>query len=283
MSQRYLTLFNLLALGVISYVGVSLFYLATTAYLRGFDTQRRIVYLAPDVKEQGKSAEDSYQAIVDRNIFVTEEAAPEVSSGEELGELEELEPTSLKIALLGTVVGGQQDGFAVIEEVAKRKQGLYRVGDNVEGATVKRILRGKVVLRVNDKDEVLTMKEETSSRGEPQSPSGPGAQKESTVTVKRSEVDESLKDVHQLLSQVRIRPHFTEGVADGLAVSNIKPGSIFARMGLRNGDIVQGLNGRNIQTPDDVMEVYQRLKSGSRITVQVMRDGEEKIINYQIR
>ena len=100
---------------------------------------------------------------------------------------------------------------------------------------------------------------------------------------KRQEVDESLKDVHQLLSQVRIRPHFTDGVADGLAVSNIKPRSIFARMGLRNGDVVQGLNGRNIQTPDDVMEVYQRLKSGSRVTVQVMRNGEEKIINYQIR
>jgi general secretion pathway protein C len=54
-------------------------------------------------------------------------------------------------------------------------------------------------------------------------------------------------------------------------------------MGLRNGDIVQGLNGRNIQTPDDVMEMYERLKSGSRLAVQVMRDGEEKIINYQIR
>lgn len=280
MSQRYLTLFNLVALGIISYVGVNLFYLTTTAYLRGFDAQKKFIYLAPDVKEQGKSTKAFYQAIVDRNIFVTEEAAPEESSVEEL---EELEPTSLKIALLGTVVGGQQDGFAVIEEVGKRKQGLYKVGDSVEGATVRRILRGKVVLRVNDKDEVLTMKEEPASGGEPEYPKEPSAEKESTVVVKRSEVDESLKNVHQLLSQVRIRPHFTDGVADGLAVSNIKPGSIFARMGLQSGDIVQGLDGRNIQTPDDVMEVYQRLKSGSRVTVQVMRDGEEKIINYQIR
>jgi general secretion pathway protein C len=280
MSQRYLTLFNVLALGVISYVGVNLLYLATTAYLRGFDTQKRIIVLAPDVKEQGKSTKAFYQAIIDRNIFVTEEAAPAESSSEEL---EELEPTSLKIALLGTVVGGQQDGFAVIEEVARRRQGLYRVGDSVQGATVRRILRGKVVLRVNDKDEVLSMEEETASRGEPAYPSGPSAERESTVVVERSEMDESLKNVHQLLSQVRIRPHFSDGVADGLAVSNIKPGSVFARMGLRNGDIVQGLNGRGIQTPDDVMEVYQRLKSGSSVTLQVMRNGEEKIINYQIR
>jgi general secretion pathway protein C len=280
MSQRYLTLFNLVALGVISYVGVNLFYLITTAYLRGFDSQEEIIYLAPDVKEQGKPSKAFYQAIVDRNIFVTAEAEPEETSVEEV---EELEPTSLKIALLGTVVGGPQDGFAVIEEKDKRKQGLYRVGDSVQGATVKRILRGRVVLSVDEKDEILMMAEEPASRGEPESPEKPSPEKEATVVVKRSEVDESLRNVHQLLSQVRIRPHFTDGVADGLVVSNIKPDSIFARMGLRNGDIVQGLNGRNIQTPDDVMEMYERLKSGSRLAVQVMRNGEEKIINYQIR
>jgi general secretion pathway protein C len=280
MSQRYLTLFNLVALGVISYVGVNLFYLITTAYLRGFDSQEKIIYLAPDVKEQGKPSRALYQAIVDRNIFVTAEAEPEETSVEEL---EELEPTSLKIALLGTVVGGPQDGFAVIEEKGKRKQGLYRVGDSVQGATVKRILRGKVVLSVDEKDEILMMAEERASRGEPEYREKPSPEREATVVVKRSEVDESLRNVHQLLSQVRIRPHFTDGVADGLVVSNIKPNSIFARMGLRNGDIVQGLNGRNIQTPDDVMEMYERLKSGSRLAVQVMRNGEEKIINYQIR
>jgi general secretion pathway protein C len=280
MSQRYLTLFNLVALGVISYVGVNLFYLITSAYLRGFDSQEKIIYLAPDVKEQGKPSRALYQAIVDRNIFVTAEAEPEETSVEEL---EELEPTSLKIALLGTVVGGPQDGFAVIEEKGKRKQGLYRVGDSVQGATVKRILRGKVVLSVDEKDEILMMEEEPASRGEPEYREKPSPEREATVVVKRSEVDESLRNVHQLLSQVRIRPHFTDGVADGLIVSNIKPNSIFARMGLRNGDIVQGLNGRNIQTPDDVMEMYERLKSGSRLAVQVMRDGEEKIINYQIR
>jgi len=280
MSQRYLTLFNLVALGVISYVGVNLFYLITTAYLRGFDSQEKIIYLAPDVKEQGKPSRAFYQAIVDRNIFVTAEAEPEETSVEEL---EELEPTSLKIALLGTVVGGPQDGFAVIEEVGKRKQGLYRVGDSVQGATVKRILRGKVVLSVDEKDEILMMAEEPASRGEPEYREKPSPEREATVVVKRSEVDESLRNVHQLLSQVRIRPHFTDGVADGLIVSNIKPNSIFAKMGLRNGDIVQGLNGRNIQTPDDVMEMYERLKSGSSLAVKVMRNGQEEIINYQIR
>jgi general secretion pathway protein C len=82
---------------------------------------------------------------------------------------------------------------------------------------------------------------------------------------------------------VRIRPHFTDGEADGLTVSNLKSGSLFARLGLMDGDIVQGINGRAIRSPDDVLDVYERLKSGSRVALQVLRNGEEKIINYQFR
>jgi general secretion pathway protein C len=157
------------------------------------------------------------------------------------------------------------------------------VGDSIQGATVKRILRGKVVLRVSDKDEILTMEEEAGSRAETGYQHAPAVEEEATIKVSRSEVDESLKNVHQLLTQVRIRPHFRDGKPDGLAVSNIRPGSFFAKLGLRNGDIVQGINGRNIKSPDDVMEVYQKMKSGSRVALQVMRNGEERIINYQFR
>lgn len=41
--------------------------------------------------------------------------------------------------------------YAVIEEAKTRKQNLYRVGDTVENATVKMVLREKVVLNVDVK------------------------------------------------------------------------------------------------------------------------------------
>ena len=280
MPQRFLTLFNLLALAVVIFIAVNLFYLIATAHLHGVDIQKSALSQLPDTKEHGKPPFDYYRAIIDRDIFSSGQEVLGESGGEDLSDLE---PTSLNVALLGTVVGSEQYAFAVIEEVTQKKQGLYKAGDSIQGATVKRILRGKVVLRVNDKDEILTMEEEAASKPETENVRSPAVEEETTVVVSRSEVDESLKNVHQLLSQVRIRPHFRDGTPDGLAVSDIRPGSFFAKLGLRNGDIVQGINGRNIKSPDDVMGVYERLKSGSRIALQVMRNGEEKIINYQFR
>jgi general secretion pathway protein C len=253
------------------------------------DTEKIVIEQAPRSKNNRRPPLKDFRVVMDRNIFGSKDKAAE---GIKPTDLESLEPTSLKLALLGTVAGTQQSAVAVIEETDKRKQGLYRVGDSVQDAIVKMILRGKVVLRVGDKDEILTMEESSSRRASsekeasssrrrrrPSRVSGRGA----SITVRRSDVQDALKNINTLLSQVRIRPHFKDGKADGLALSNIKGDSIFAKLGLRDGDIVRGVNDRPIRSPDDIVSFYNKLTSGSRMSLQINRRGQERTINYRIR
>jgi general secretion pathway protein C len=74
-----------------------------------------------------------------------------------------------------------------------------------------------------------------------------------------------------------------DGKPAGLLVNDIAPGSIFERMGLLDGDIVQAVNNRRIRTPDDVVSFYQALKSASRLSLLITRDGRRKVLNYNIR
>ncbi|MCJ7775808.1 MAG: PDZ domain-containing protein, partial [Desulfobulbaceae bacterium] len=186
-------------------------------------------------------------------------------------------------ALLGTVTGNEQNAFAVIEETDKRKQGLYKIGDSVQNATVKTILREKVVLRVGTKDEILTMEESAASRREKVRGPSKTAEGGNTITVSRKDIQSSLKDINKLMSEVRIRPHFKDGESDGLSVSRIKGGSVFSKLGLRNGDIVQKINGEPINSPDEVLALYEKLKSGSRVSLEVTRKGEPKTMDYRFR
>jgi len=63
--------------------------------------------------------------------------------------------TSLHLKLWGTITGNNVRAFAIIEETTNRKQKLYREGDVIQNAVVKRILRGKVILSVDGKLEML--------------------------------------------------------------------------------------------------------------------------------
>jgi general secretion pathway protein C len=289
MPKRYHTIFNILALSIIIYIGVDIFYTFVGARLRQHDTKTVVVKDKPGDQRQQKQPLDHYKSIMGKNIFDSTDAIAEKVKEEDI---EALEPTSLKIALLGTVTG--QNAYAVIEETNKRKQGLFRVGDSVQEAIIKVILRGKVILRVDNRDEILTMDEAASTRsagtkkkGVASRPSRRGRVKSPargrTVTVKRSDVDASLEDINQLLSQVRVRPHFKDGKPDGLAISRIKKGSFFGKLGIKDGDVVQAIDNRDIRSPDDIMELYKKLKSGSRVGIQIDRKGQQQNINYTFR
>ena len=274
-----------MALAVVTYAGVDVFYRIVRLELKQIRTQEIVLQKAPDVQKGESTSLDEYRVIADRNLFGSQDEAQKKAKVEEpvKEDLEAIEPTTLKIALLGTVAGDRQHAYAVIEETDKRKQGLYKTGDSIKGAMVKKILRGKVILRVGDKDEMLAMKEPSSGKGGKGAVAGPGgsAAASSTISVSRSEIRNSLKNINRLLTQARIRPHYKDGRPDGLSVSRIRPGSLFSKLGINNGDVVQGINGRAIKGPDDIMSFYQKLKIGSGVSLDINRRGEKKQLNYR--
>ncbi|VAW40197.1 hypothetical protein MNBD_DELTA04-1636 [hydrothermal vent metagenome] len=93
-----------------------------------------------------------YRIIIERNIFQA------VIGGEPGGD-EHLEPTALKLSLMGTVSGTKRDARAIIVDEQKKKQDLYKIGDSVQGALIQSIERGKVILQVHGRREVLLLKE----------------------------------------------------------------------------------------------------------------------------
>lgn len=100
---------------------------------------------------------DDFTIIVDRNIFqaVITKAAEE----EQPPSAEELAATKLKLSLMGTISGVERDSRAIIADDLKKQQDIYQVGDSIQGALIKSIERGRVVLNVNGADEELLLKD----------------------------------------------------------------------------------------------------------------------------
>jgi beta-lactamase regulating signal transducer with metallopeptidase domain len=105
-----------------------------------------------------------------------------------------------------------------------------------------------------------------------------------TMLLKWSDIQKSIEDIDSLLSQAQVTPHHAEdGSLDGLWVSNIKKGSIYVKMGLKNGDIIKGMNDNPMTRIDDILSLYERLKTGSNFFLNIMRDGQEIALNLRIR
>ncbi|OQX64826.1 MAG: hypothetical protein B5M55_05405 [Desulfococcus sp. 4484_242] len=292
MTRTYYTFFNLIILSLTIFVGVNIFYKTARSRVGDVKSGEIPVYQSVDSAPHEKKPLSFFHVITDRNLFGSEEKTTDQMKDEEV---EGLEPTSLNVVLLGTVAGDQDNARAVIEDTEKRKQGLYKVGDSIQDAVVKKILREKVILRVGDRDEILTMKEPSSAKEEKTkfrrrpdggyhravSPRFSGRQ--STIMVSRSDIQESMRNINELLSQARIQPHYRNGNPGGVRISRIQRGSIFSKLGLRNGDVVEEINGNPLTRAEDIFSLYERLKSGDQASLQITRRGRKKTLTYKFR
>ena len=279
---------NLVCITLSSYAVVDGFYGTIANRLSaGPERQGQPVY---SIAETGAARKplSSYKAVMDRNLFSTRSSG---APGTKPIDPRNLEPTKLNLKLWGTVSGSKDGDYAVIEDVKAREQNLYRIGDAVQTATLKGIYREKVVLSVNGKDEVLQMQDHKSGKaairpgGLPTRGTGlsTGTTRAQRISLRRSYIEQSMQDMASLMTQVQIQPHMEDGVPSGLALSSIKPNSIFRRMGLRNGDVITGVDGSAISSVDDALKMVESLKSSSNLTVQLKRRGQEKNIEYRIR
>lgn len=288
MVNRYFNIANILLITTGVYLLVNGFYTMLTAKLDYSVVAPKTGSNRPTTPpaDAPKEPLSQYGAITERNLFNTSSEVIEAQPGKV--DTETLKQTDLKLKLWGTV--SRQDGtaYAVIEDTKTREQNLYRTGDSIQNATLKMILREKVVLTVNQSDEILTMEETVTSKRSARARNRPTAKLPVSsyarkITLNRASMERAMENLGQLMDQATIRPHIEDGRPAGISITGIKPNAIFRKMRLRNGDVITGVNGRPIESVEDAIAIFEDLTSSSEIKVDIKRRGRNQTIEYRIQ
>jgi general secretion pathway protein C len=86
--------------------------------------------------------------------------------------------------------------------------------------------------------------------------------------------DGDLTSCHTLPVQARIVPRYANGVAKGFRLFGVQPGSRYAAMGIRDGDVVLRIDGQAMDTPEQAIELLRRLLEASHVTFELERAGK---------
>jgi general secretion pathway protein C len=288
MVNRTFTIANLLLAAAGVYFCVGIFYAVLTAGLDGGPAPAPAAGRALTAGPESPAGVGDYQAIVDRNLFNSGKK-PLTEPGKGAIDVDKLKQTGLKLKLWGTAIGPGGHLYAAIEDPKTREQLLYRAGDTVQKAAVKMVLRQKVVLNVDGRDEVLIQEEPGIVRAAVPGPAAEAApaprlaaEPSEQVAVTGEQIEKAMEDVGDLLTQATFRPHIEDGRPAGISITGIKPNAIFRKLRLRNGDVITGVNNQSITSVDDAMKVFGTLSADGPIQVQVKRRGREETLEYKI-
>jgi general secretion pathway protein C len=192
---------------------------------------------------------------------------------------------SVSYRLIGTIEGESFAG-AVLEDATG--QAFYRINQKLpDGSVIVKVLRDKITIKKPDGPLIDIQVVDDTRIVSVQKPGGPinGVRKVSNgkYMVDQKEVQASTENMGQILTQARALPYLEQGKPVGFRISEIVPGSIYEKIGIVNGDVIQRVNSQDVDDPAKFFLVYQGLKNERNITIDLLRGGQRQTLNYEIR
>ncbi len=248
------------------------------------------------------------EPIAKRNIFCSECKPPEpevpVGGGPAPAPGDEIPKTALPLRLVATNVSSKKKwSFATIRNTDSESQGAYWLEDPIPGAGPVRRIGGKFVDFFNEENkrvERVTLLDKTHPAARKKVASRPtrrgrrgalsaeldaGIKKidATTYEIERALVNKLLANPMSVSRGARIVPSIKNGKANGFKLYAIRPSSIYAKLGMMNGDTIHGVNGFNLTSASKALEVYAKVRTASNLSVTVTRRGKPVNLKYSIR
>lgn len=256
----------------------------------------------------------------DRTDKVPEpEETPEETPTEAPEEGGDIEDSALDIELVGTLVAGDpQLSMATVQLNGAGK--LVRIGTDLKRepeaesvlARVLEIHRRHIIIleggkkkrvRLWDKDKEGQQpgKFEPGQRPgfptaapTPPRPPMPGGEKKDysqgvrkvsmySYEVDRAMIEEELNDLSEIGRQARIVPNYRNGQYQGFKLIGVRPGSLYRALGIRSGDIIQRVNGQEINSPNKAIQLFEELRSQRNIALDIERRGQKRTLQYDMK
>jgi hypothetical protein len=101
-------------------------------------------------------------------------------------------------------------------------------------------------------------------------------------TIDKATVDQIFANPMTVAKGARVVPAITAGKPHGFKLYAIRPGSVFAKLGLMNGDTIVTINGFDLTSADKALEVYTKLRDATHIELEVERKGVRITIDYVV-
>jgi hypothetical protein len=102
-------------------------------------------------------------------------------------------------------------------------------------------------------------------------------------TITKALLDKVLANPMAVAKGARVVPAVKDGKPDGFKLYAIRPSSIWARLGLANGDTLHAINGFDLTSADKALEVYTKVRDATALQVDVIRRGKALSLYIKVK
>jgi hypothetical protein len=169
---------------------------------------------------------------------------------------------------------------------------IFRVGDTLsEGARLCAITRRRIVFLHKGKLEQISLEPKDKKKdrealygsfGASEEEEKFNADKVDNRSLSRSVVQDWLANPMSHAMSARVMPHYEGGKQAGFRLVWIKEGSLYSKLGLKSGDIIQQINDKPLSV-GSALGLMSQLPYAKDLSVNLIRGGVRQSINFNIK
>ncbi|MBF0339612.1 MAG: hypothetical protein HQL95_01445 [Magnetococcales bacterium] len=194
--------------------------------------------------------------------------------------------SNLELMLIGSMVLPHDSRAVMTRKKDPNNQMVLQVGDEVDGAYLKKIERHAVYFENRGRTERIVMpdglKPEPSAAATPAAGTAQPSAPSSSSTLPRAEYEAMIGKGMNLLAGVNVTPFYQGSDALGYRVKFADAKPEFTRIGLANEDVIQKVNGISVTDAQKISELAGKLKGLGTIRIDLLRDNQPKTIELSI-
>lgn len=192
------------------------------------------------------------------------------------------------LKLTGTIAGRTQRGYAVF--VGKDgKQAIFKTDESVFGAGILTaveeyqvsISRNGKLIKIPMVNTVVPGEMDSLKGGTPSGLVRSFGKGEYAIDQKA--IQHALDNPTQIMSDAKLVPNMTNDKQEGFILLEIRKNGIYDNLGMQNGDVLLRINDFSISNPENALQAFTALRGMDKIQLDIIRDRNRMVMNYQIR
>jgi general secretion pathway protein C len=170
--------------------------------------------------------------------------------------------------------------FIAVEE--NKKLVLISIDEDFKGYKLIEVHADRAIFKKSSKRYELKFKEDKKNKSAISVAEPEIIADDSAVFIKRKEIKHYAKNFDAIWKNIKIKEIIENRHLKGFEVTWVKKRSMFEKLGLIKGDIIIGVNGKTLKSVSQVFKLYNNIDKLDSLRLKIMRNNEEKELEYEI-
>lgn len=253
-----------------------------------------------DLTLQKESPYDaSFPSIINRNIFNLKGLLPDKESNEIMQCSSDPLKSELPYKISGIIFGGTSENSLVMLDGGMKN--IFKQGDLLpQGGILNSIEKNRILIVINNNcpeyidliyPSLQNSRNSRNSRNSSTSSKSDNFYKEegferdgNNTTASKQWVNNILtNNFSKTLEEAKATPNVVGGQIKGFVITNITQGSVYSKIGLKDGDVVSSINGIELNDAARAIQTLNAMRSESTIELQIIRGGQPLTFKVNIQ